>query len=89
MSLFEVKKRGKVGLMVCGHSEYWPQFPEMKGQFIKNATDFKKLLESQGVDVITFTNKEGDFIIDNTEEGYKAGLEFKAQDIDLLFLYRG
>ncbi len=88
MSITEVKRRGKVGLMVCGHKEYWPQFPEMKGQFLKNAADFQKLLESQGVDVITYTNQEGNCIVDTTEDGYKAGLLFKANDIDLLFLYQ-
>jgi L-arabinose isomerase len=88
MSIVEVKKRGKVGLMVCGHKEYWPQFPEMKGQFLKNAADFQKLLESQGVDVITYTNQEGNSMVDTTEDGYKSGLLFKAKDIDLLFLYQ-
>ena len=46
-----------------------------------------KLLESQGVEVITYTNAAGDFIVDTTEDGYKAGLMFKAEDIDLLFQF--
>ncbi len=87
MSIVEMKKRGKVGLMVCGHKEYWPQFPEMKGQFLEGAAEFKGFLESQGVDVVTYTNQEGNAMVDTTEDGYKAGLLFKANDIDLLFLW--
>lgn len=87
MKITEIRKKGKVGLMVCGHKEYWSQFPGMKEQFIKNATDFKRLLEKQDVEVVTYVNADGNFVVDTTEDGYKAGLKFKAEDIDLLFQF--
>lgn len=74
--------------MVCGHKEYWPQFPGLKEDFIRNASDFRALLERAGAEVVTYTNAEGNCIVDTTEDSYQAGLHFKAKDVDLLFVYQ-
>ncbi len=39
-------RKGKVAVMVVGHREYWPQFPELRGRLLKNAEGFESLLES-------------------------------------------
>lgn len=80
-------KKGKVGLMVVGHREYWPQFPGMREQLLKNADGFAGLLEKSAVEVVTYTAADGTQMCDSPEEAYRAGVYFKAQDIDLLFLY--
>lgn len=42
-----IAPKGKVGLMVCAHKEYWPQFPGLKEDFMRNANDFKVLLDNR------------------------------------------
>lgn len=79
---------GRTGLMVCGHREYWPQFPGLKEDFIRNTADFEALLKKCGADVVTYTNSDGNCIVDTTQSGYEAGLKFRAADIDLLFVYQ-
>ena len=80
-------RKGKVAVMVVGHKEFWPQFPELRGRLLKNAEGFETLLYKQGIEVVKFTADDGTQMCDLTELSYRAGLYFKAQDVDLLFLY--
>jgi L-arabinose isomerase len=82
-----INKKGKVGVMVVGHREYWPQFPELRGRLLKNAEGFESLLKKQGVEVIRFTADDGTQMCDSPELSYKAGVYFKTQDVDLVFLF--
>lgn len=41
MAIGRIKEPGKVGVMIVGHREYWPQFPGMKEELLKNAVSFK------------------------------------------------
>lgn len=87
MSIVSIMKKGKVGIMVVGHREYWPQFPGMREQLLENASGFEALLARSGVEVVTYTAPDGTQMLDSPEESYRAGVYFKEQDVDLLFLY--
>ena len=80
-------RKGKVGVMVVGHREYWPQFPDLRRRLLENAEGFESLLSRQGIEVVTFTADDGTQMCDTPEMSYKAGLYFKTQDVDLVFLY--
>jgi L-arabinose isomerase len=82
-----MNKKGKVSVMVVGHREYWSQFPELRGRLLKNAEGFESLLKKQGVEVVRFTADDGTQMCDSPELSYKAGVYFKTQDVDLVFLF--
>lgn len=73
--------KAKIGIMVCGHKEYWPQFPLLKKELIKNAEQFQEYVKNSGVEVAGFK------FVDILEDAYHFGCEMKAKDIDLLFVY--
>lgn len=87
MSIVPTLKKGKVGIMVVGHREYWPQFPGMREQLLENASGFESLLRRCGAEVVTYTAPDGTQMLDSPELSYQAGVYFKQQDVDLLFLY--
>lgn len=74
-------QKAKVGIMVCGHREYWPQFPGLKEELIKNADVFAGYVKDSGVELVECR------FVDTLEEANNLGLAFKEKDIDLLFLY--
>ena len=78
---------GKVAVMVVGHREYWPQFPGMREELLRNAEGFIDLLKNSGAEVVCYTAADGTQMCDSPEESYRAGVYFKSQDVDLLFLY--
>jgi L-arabinose isomerase len=82
-----IQKKGKVGVMVVGHREYWPQFPQLRSRLLQNAAGFESLLEKQGIEVIRFTAEDGTEMCDSPELSYRAGVYFKTQDVDLVFLF--
>ncbi|MHB1357749.1 MAG: L-arabinose isomerase family protein [Anaerolineae bacterium] len=71
----------RIGIMLCGHKEYWPQFPGLKEALIQNGDYFKGLVEKNPVTVTDCV------FVDTVEDSYTAGIKFKAQDIDLIFVY--
>jgi L-arabinose isomerase len=73
--------KSTIGIMACGHKEYWPQFPGLKEELIKNSEYFKGLVERNPVTVTDCV------FVDTVEDSYAAGIKFKQQDIDLLFVY--
>ena len=76
-----ISDRATVGIMICGHKEYWPQFPGMKEAMIGYSENFVRLVRASGVHLCD------PVFIDTVEDAYRAGVEFKARDIDLLFVY--
>lgn len=74
-------EKAKVGVMLCGHKEYWPQFEGLKEQLISQGELFAKWVAETGVEVVSVP------FVDTVEDAYKAGIEMKKQDIDLLFIY--
>ena len=79
--------KGKIGVLVAGHREYWNQFPGSREQLLKNADNFEAVVTRLGGEVVTYTAADGTQMCDTTEESYKAGVYFKAQDVDILILY--
>jgi L-arabinose isomerase len=76
-----VSDRANVGIMVCGHKEYWPQFPGMKEEMIRYSQNFAKMVRDSGVNLLDSV------FVDTIEDAYQTGIDFKAKDIDLLFVY--
>lgn len=76
-----ISDRANVGIMLCGHKEYWPQFPGMKEAMIEYAKNFEDLVRATGVNLLP------PIFVDTVEDSYRAGIEFKERDIDLLFVY--
>jgi L-arabinose isomerase len=87
MAIGKVKQKGKVGVMIVGHKEYWPQFPKNRSADIHSGEVFEMLLEKCGVDVIRFFAEDGTQMIDTPEQAFEAGIFFKKNDIDLCFIY--
>jgi L-arabinose isomerase len=76
-----ISDRTNIGIMLCGHKEYWPQFPGMKEAMIEYSKLFENLVRSSGVNLFE------PVFVETVEESYQAGIEFKSKDIDLLFVY--
>ena len=87
MSIGSVKQKGRVGVMIVGHREYWPQFPGQREGTIASGEDFERLLEREGAEVIRWYAEDGTQMIDSPEEAFEAGAFFKKNDIDLCFIY--
>ncbi len=87
MAVGQVKQKGKVGVMIVGHREYWPQFPGQREGIIASGEDFQRLLERCGADVVRWYAEDGTQMIDTPEKSFEAGIYFKKNDIDLCFIY--
>ena len=87
MIIGKAKQVGKVGVMIVGHREYWPQFPGQREAVIASGESFQALLERLGVEVVRFHTEDGTQMIDSPEKSFQAGLFFKTNDIDICFIY--
>ena len=87
MVIGDIKHKGKVGVMIVGHREYWPQFPGQRERIVASGEDFERLLERCGVEVIRWYADDGTQMIDTPEKAYAAGVHFRTQHIDLCFIY--
>jgi len=76
-----INQKAKIGVMVCGHREYWPQFPGLKEELLQNAAVFEGYVRQNGVDVVVSR------FVDTTDAAYECGVECKKADVDLLFVY--
>ena len=74
-------QKARIGIMACGHKEYWPQFPGIKDELLKNVSVFEGYVRESGAEVVDCR------FVDTTEDAYELGVEFKKSDIDLLFVY--
>lgn len=77
-----ISEKAKVGVMICGHKEYWPQFKGLKERLMDQAMKFVGWVKDTGVEVV------GAPFVDTVEDSYAAGVEFRKQDIDLLFVWQ-
>jgi L-arabinose isomerase len=73
--------RLRVGLFSIGLDAYWPQFPGLLERLNGYNAEIEKKLSRPGVDV------ENLGMIDSAEKGVLAGHEFRARDVDLIFLH--
>ena len=80
-------KKGKIGVLVAGHREYWGQFKGCREQLLKNAENFEELIKKGGAELVTYTASDGTQMCDSPEKSYEAGVYFKSQDIDILILF--
>lgn len=87
MAIGSVKQKGKIGVMIVGHREYWPQFPGQREATIASGEDFQRLVERCGGEVIRWYAEDGTQMIDSPEKAFEAGIFFKKNDIDLCFIY--
>ena len=88
MAIGQVKQKGKVGVMIVGHREYWPQFPGQREDVIKSGEDFQRFLEQRcDIEVVRWYGEDGTQMIDTPEKSFEAGIFFKKNDIDLCFIY--
>ena len=77
-------KKGRVGVMIVGHKEYWSQFKNCRAGHLRNGEALEKLIGSNDVELVKYTNSSGDQMIDSTEIGNEAGEYFRSQCCDLL-----
>ena len=77
------RQQARVGVMVCGHKEYWPQFPGLREALIANARQFTGYIRRNPVELITYDLE----MIDTVEDAFSAGTFFKTHQVDLLFVY--
>ncbi len=77
-----ISEKAKVGVMICGHKEYWPQFKGLKERLMNQAMKFVDRVKETGVEVVDAV------FVDTVEDSYQAGLEFRRNDIDLLFVWQ-
>lgn len=74
-------KKAKVGIMTCGHKEYWPQFAGVRERIMVGSKGFEQIVRQNDVEVYATD------MIDTVEGSFEAGRMFKEKDIDLLFVY--
>src|ERR1700688_1270723 len=70
----------KVGLFGIGLDTYWPQFPGLRDTLVGFTAQVARKLARPGVRVINLG------LIDTPEKSLAAGHEFRAADVDLIFL---
>ena len=87
MAIGRTKQPGKVGVMIVGHKEYWPQFPGNREAETASGEDFELLLERCGAEVVRYFAEDGTQMVDTPEKSFEAGTFFKKNDIDLCFIY--
>jgi len=87
MAIGRVKQKGKVGVMIVGHREYWPQFQGQREDEIASGEVFEELLERCGSEVVRYFAGDGTQMIDTPEKAFEAGIFFKTNDIDVCFIY--
>ena len=71
----------KVGLFGIGLDTYWPQFKGLKPRLEKYVRVVEQKLARPGVEVVNLG------LIDNPKSAMTAGHQFRAADVDLIFLH--
>jgi L-arabinose isomerase len=75
------KNHLKVGLFGTGLDAYWPQFKGLKQRLEKRVRVVEGKLARPGVEVVNLG------LIDNPPKALAAGHEFRAADVDVIFLH--
>ena len=76
-----MKRNLRVGLFGIGLDTYWPQFKGLKPRLEGYVRAVQKKLERPGVEVVNLG------LIDNPKKALAAGHQFRAADVDVIFLH--
>jgi L-arabinose isomerase len=76
-----MKRQMRVGLFGIGLEAYWPQFKKLKTRLQNYVRIVEKKLVREGVEVVNLG------LIDNPKSALDAGHQFRAADVDLIFLH--
>jgi L-arabinose isomerase len=76
-----MKRKLKVGLFGIGLDTYWPQFKGLKPRLENYVRVVEKKLARPGVEVVNLG------LIDNPAKALEAGHQFRAADVDVIFLH--
>lgn len=71
----------KIGLFGIGLDAYWPQFPGLEDRLKGYSQQVVEQLEQAGAQVVNLG------LIDTPEKALVAGHDFRAADVDLIFLH--
>jgi len=71
----------RVGLFGIGLDAYWPQFKGLKQRLEKYVRAVEQKIARPGVEVVNLG------LIDNPKSAMEAGHQFRAEDVDLIFLH--
>ncbi|MDI1334928.1 MAG: arabinose isomerase [Lacunisphaera sp.] len=71
----------RIGLFGIGLDAYWPQFPGLKSRLEGYVGKVAGKLARPGVEIVNLG------LIDNPDQAFAAGHEFRRQDVDLIFLH--
>jgi L-arabinose isomerase len=74
-------KPTRIGLFGIGLDAYWPQFKGLKPRLESYLRVVQKNLERPGVEIVNLG------LIDNPKKALEAGHQFRAADVDLIFLH--
>jgi L-arabinose isomerase len=77
----KIKRPLRVGLFGIGLDTYWPQFKGLKARLENYVRVVEKKLTRDGVEVVNLG------LIDNPKKALEAGHQFRAADVDLIFLH--
>nr|WP_294874219.1 arabinose isomerase [uncultured Pedobacter sp.] len=75
------QSRVRIGLFGIGLQAYWCQFTGLKQRLTEYVEVVAKSMEAFDAEIINLG------LIDTPEKAYDAGLKFKQEDVDLIFLY--
>jgi len=71
----------KIGVFGIGLDTYWPQFAGLRDRLEGYLKEVEKKLSAISSGVINAG------LVDNTDKAFEAGLKFRREDVDVLFLY--
>jgi L-arabinose isomerase len=71
----------RIGLFGIGLDAYWPQFQGLKDRLTGYLNEVQHQLERPGVEIVNLG------LIDNPTKALAAGHQFRASDVDLIFLH--
>ena len=76
-----MKRNLKIGIFGIGLDTYWPQFKGLKQRLEGYVQAVEQKLQRPGVEVVNLG------LIDNPVKALEAGHQFRAADVDLIFLH--
>ncbi|WP_372635492.1 arabinose isomerase [Cohnella sp.] len=79
MTLTNIRKKARVGVITVGHEPYWGQFEGLKEELEGYGRQFEDLLAGNDVEIVS-----GGFV-DNVDKSFAAAAYLKSRDVDFLF----
>ena len=76
-----MKYPAKIGLFGIGLNAYWPQFAGLKKRLEGHLRVVEGKLQRPGVEIVNLG------LIDTPEKALEAGHQFRAADVDVIFLH--